>query len=162
MKRLGIALLLFATSAASVVAARVLYVQSPAAKLLPKPALNSPGVRLARGSSVREVGQEGLFYRVSAAGQTGWVAKLFVGPVPPGRRLDVGASVDRSQSVKARARASQFSQTAAARGLVESRSVRARGDASEFDFSAVEWLERREVNDADLNDFAKSGGLTAL
>ena len=150
-------LLLFVISSA--LAARILYVQSPAAKLLSGPALNTRGVRIAKGTAVNQIGRQGLFLQVRGSSGTGWLLKLFVGPAPPGKRLDVGASVDRTSSVRARARASQFSQTAAARGLVESKNMRARGDASEFDFSAIEWLERRDVTKADLRAFVSEGGL---
>ena len=117
---------------------------------------------MSKGLAVNQVGQQGLFLQIRARGQTGWIPKLFVGPARPGKRLDIGAAVTRSESVQARARASQFSQTAAARGLLESKSIRARGEASQFDFSAVEWLERRQVTTKDLEQFAREGGLTVL
>lgn len=133
--------------------AATLYVRSPAAKLLNAPQMNAGGAPLRKGQVLTQIGQQGMFYRVRTGAGTGYVSKLFVSKIKPGQKVSFGANVDKTTAVKARARASNYAQTASARGFSESKSLRARGNLHEFDFDAVQWLERLEVEAPGSEDF---------
>ncbi|HMV77794.1 MAG TPA: hypothetical protein PK453_08280 [Leptospiraceae bacterium] len=124
-----------------------LYVQSPAAQLLSSPTASSSGSPLPKGAAVRKVGEKDMFIQVSYNGQDGWVNKLFLSTNPVSSKVSFGSEIDKSTSVKARARASAFTQTAAARGYSESKSLRTRGSAEEYDFASIDWLEKVRVEE---------------
>ena len=133
--------------------AATLYVRSPAAKLLNLPKMNAGGTPLKKGQALTRIGQQGMFYHVRAGGGTGYVSKLFVSNIKPGKKVSFGTNVNKNTSVKARARASNYSQTASARGFSSSESLRARGSLHEFDFDSVQWLERLNVDETELEAF---------
>jgi hypothetical protein len=93
------------------------------------------------------VGEKDMFIQVSYNGQDGWVNKLFLSTNPVSSKVSFGSEIDKSTSVKARARASAFTQTAAARGYSESKSLRTRGSAEEYDFASIDWLEKVRVEE---------------
>ncbi|MCB1141152.1 MAG: hypothetical protein H7A24_01845 [Leptospiraceae bacterium] len=150
-KLLSITILLFGTQLFSA----PMYVQSPVAQLLDKPAANAKGTLLPKGSVVTKTGEKDMFIQVSYDGKDGWVNKLFLSDKPPSKKVSFGAEIDKSTSVKARARASAFTQTAAARGYSESQNLRTRGGAADYDMEAISWLEKIEINEADLEEFQK-------
>lgn len=125
--------------------ANAMYVQSPVAKLHKDPVATSPSSPLPQGAVVRKVGEKDLFVKVVYEGSEGWVNKLFLSTNPPSGKVDFGSDIDKSTSVKARARASIFTQTAAARGFTESKSLRTRGAAEDYDFESISWLEKLSV-----------------
>lgn len=125
--------------------ANTLYVQSPVAKLHKDPVATSPSSAISQGAMVRKVGEKDLFIKVVYEGNEGWVNKLFLSSNPPSGKVDFGSDIDKSTAVKARARASTFTQTAAARGFTESKSLRTRGAAEDYDFDSITWLEKLSV-----------------
>lgn len=127
-------------SAAAARADRALFVQSPAARLLSEPRMDAAGPPLTRGAQVTQIGEQGMFFRVRASAGTGFIPKVFASAFAPGEKANLG-SIERSSAMKARSRASNYSQTAAARGLSESQSMRVRGSLSDFDFDSILWLE---------------------
>lgn len=149
-------ILLLILAAFSTAADRSLYVQSPRARLLSEARMDASGPSLPKGSQVTQVGEEGIFFKVRSQAGPGFVPKVFVSAFAPGERANLG-SIDRSSAMKARARASNYSQTAAARGLSESQSMRVRGSLADFDFDAILWLEKVDVP-ADSSSF-ESGTL---
>ena len=122
-----------------------LYVQSPSAKLLAQPQANSTGDALAVGESLNPISEEGFFVQVRKGNKTGWVNKLFLSAFPPGGQIKLNSQTEMSDSVQARQRASDFTKTAAARGLSETESLRVRGEGHTYDFESLVWLESNSV-----------------
>ncbi len=143
MKKLVLFLVLVSSSS---LLANALYVQSPVAKLHKEPVASSSSSPLPQGAMVRKLGEKDLFIKVVYEGQEGWVNKLFLSSNPPSGKVDFGSDIDKSTAVKARARASTFTQTAAARGFVESKTLRTRGASEDYDFDSITWLEKLPVN----------------
>jgi hypothetical protein len=132
-----------------------MYVQSPVAQLLEKPMAGSPGAILPKGSVVTKIGEQDMFIKVSYEGKEGFVNKLFLSANPPSAKVSFGDSIDQSTSVKARARASSFTQTAAARGFSESQTLRTRGGAQDYDMDSIVWLEKIKIEEEEVNSFQK-------
>jgi beta-barrel assembly-enhancing protease len=129
-----------------------MYVQSPIAQLLEKPQANTKGTQLAKGAVVNKTGEQDMFIKVTFEGKEGWVNKLFLSENPPSGKVSFGSEIDKSTSVKARARASSFTQTAAARGFSESQTLRTRGGAADYDLEAIEWLEKLKIDESNLTN----------
>jgi hypothetical protein len=117
------------------------YVQSNKAKLLSQPKLNAEGSGLKIGEVLTPIAEQGLFVQVRVEEKTGWVSKLFVSPLPPGNQMKLGITSNSSEAVVARQRASDFTKTAAARGLSETQKMRVRGEGDLYDFESLRWLE---------------------
>lgn len=117
------------------------YVQSNKAKLLSQPKLNSDGILLKQGDVLTPITDQGLFVQVRWEEKTGWVSKLFVSPLPPGNQMKLGITSNSSEAVVARQRASDYTKTAAARGLSETQKMRVRGEGDLYDFESLRWLE---------------------
>ena len=122
-----------------------LYVQSPSAKLLQQPQANSTGDVLSIGEVLSPISEEGLFVQVRKGSKTGYVNKLFLSAFPPGGQIKLNSQTELSDSVQARQRASDFTKTAAARGLSETESLRVRGEGHTYDFESLVWLESNSV-----------------
>ncbi|TGL99715.1 M48 family metalloprotease [Leptospira jelokensis] len=125
----------------SVFAKGNVYVQSTKAKLLSQPKLNAEGLGLKVGEVLTPIQEQGLFVQVRVEEKTGWVSKLFVSPLPPGNQMKLGITSNSSEAVVARQRASDFTKTAAARGLSETQKMRVRGEGDLYDFESLRWLE---------------------
>ena len=119
----------------------ILYVQSPKAKLLKEPQLSSDGPTLKPGETLNPMSEQGLFVQVRIDDKTGWVSKLFVSQLPPSSQIKLGVTSNSTETIVARQRASDFTKTAAARGLSETEKMRVRGGAELYDFEALRWLE---------------------
>ncbi|MCG6141053.1 M48 family metalloprotease [Leptospira mtsangambouensis] len=132
---------LFLFLAQSLVAKGNVYVQSTKAKLLSQPKLSADGSALVMGEVLSPISEQGLFVQVRARDQLGWVSKLFVSPLPPGNQIKLGITSNSSEAVVARQRASDFTKTAAARGLSETQKMRLRGEGDLYDFESLRWLE---------------------
>ncbi|MCW7462423.1 M48 family metalloprotease [Leptospira sp. 3 VSF25] len=115
--------------------------QSNKAKLLSQPKLNAEGSLLKIGEVLTPITEQGLFVQVRVEEKTGWVSKLFVSPLPPGTQMKLGITSNSSEAVVARQRASDFTKTAAARGLSETQKMRVRGEGELYDFESLRWLE---------------------
>lgn len=130
-----------------------MYVQSPVAQLLSKPSAGEKGLLLPKGSVVNKTGEQDMFLKITYDGKEGWINKMFVSANPPSGKISFGADIDKSTSIKARARASAFTQTAAARGYSESQTLRTRGGAGDYDLEAISWLEKLKIQDSELAQF---------
>ena len=115
----------------------VLYVQSPKAKLLTNPKMDSPGEPLPVGSNVKSIKESGLFVQVQSGDKTGYVSKLFVSAFPPSQQVKLGVSSGNLDQAQARQRASDFTKTAAARGLTDTQKIRVRGKSEDYDFVSI-------------------------
>ncbi|WP_411821440.1 M48 family metalloprotease [Leptospira sp. 'Mane'] len=145
MKRTYLILFLLICSFFNSFAKGILYVQSPKAKLLTAPQLTADGLPLSMGESLTQTSEQGLFVQVRNNDKTGWVSKLFVSPLPPSEKIKLGASSNSSETILARQRASDFTKTAAARGLSETEKLRVRGGAELYDFDSLRWLESLRI-----------------
>lgn len=132
---------LFLFVSVSLLAKGNVYVQSNKAKLLSQPKLNAEGSLLKIGEVLTPITEQGLFVQVRVEEKTGWVSKLFVSPLPPGTQMKLGITSNSSEAVVARQRASDFTKTAAARGLSETQKMRVRGEGEMYDFESLRWLE---------------------
>ncbi|PJZ45848.1 M48 family metalloprotease [Leptospira brenneri] len=132
---------LFLFLAQTLMAKGNVYVQSTKAKLLSQPKLSADGFPLQMGDALFPVSEQGLFVQVRAENRSGWVSKLFVSPLPPGNQIKLGITSNSSEAVVARQRASDFTKTAAARGLSETQKMRVRGEGELYDFESLRWLE---------------------
>ncbi|TGN19661.1 peptidase M48 [Leptospira idonii] len=141
MKRSLLLFFLFVCCFFETFAKGLFYVQSPKAKLLAQPQLTAEGSPLNLGESLTPMDEQGLFVQVRHEDKTGWVSKLFISPIPPGSKIKLGVSSKSSEAVTARQRASDFTKTAAARGLSETEKMRVRGGADLYDFESLRWLE---------------------
>jgi hypothetical protein len=125
----------------SVLAGDVMYVQSPVAKLLQGPSSNSPGESIKFGESVYTISEEGLFVKVRSGTKVGYINKLFLSAFAPTAQIKLSSSLNTSENVQARMRASDFTKTAAARGLTDQEELRVRGESHLYDFDSLVWIE---------------------
>lgn len=130
-----------------------MYITSPVAKLLKEPSISADGIILAKGSIVDKIGERDMFIKVVSDGKEGYVNKLFLSDRPISGKISFGDSIDQSTSVKARARASSFTQTAAARGFSESQTLRTRGGANDYDMDSIVWLEKLQISEKEIENF---------
>ena len=132
-----------------------MYVTSPVAKLLKEPSASADGIPLQKGSVVDKIGEKDMFIKVVSEGREGYVNKLFISDKPTSGKVSFGDSIDQSTSVKARARASSFTQTAAARGFSESQTLRTRGGANDYDMDSIVWLQNLQIDEKEISNFNK-------
>ena len=130
-----------------------MYVTSPVAKLLKEPSASSEGVLIPKGNVVDKIGERDMFIKVVMDGKEGYVNKLFLSDKPTSGKVSFGDSIDQSTSVKARARASSFTQTAAARGFSESQTLRTRGGGNDYDMDSITWLQNLKIDEKEIENF---------
>ena len=147
MKYLIIAMINFQLLAAP------MYVTSPVAKLLKEPSASSEGILIPKGNVVDKISESNMFVKVVMDGKEGYVNKLFLSDRPISGKVSFGDSIDQSTSVKARARASSFTQTAAARGFSESQTLRTRGGANDYDMDSIVWLQNLKIDEKEIENF---------
>ena len=147
MKYLIIAMINFQLLAAP------MYVTSPVAKLLKEPSASSEGILIPKGNVVDKISESNMFVKVVMDGKEGYVNKLFLSDRPISGKVSFGDSIDQSTSVKARARASSFTQTAAARGFSESQTLRTRGGANDYDMDSITWLQNLKIDEKEIENF---------
>jgi len=130
-----------------------MYVTSPVAKLLKVPSASSEGILIPKGNVVDKIDERNMFVKVVMDGKEGYVNKLFLSDPPASGNVSFGDSIDQSTSVKARARASSFTQTAAARGFSESQTLRTRGGANDYDMDSITWLQNLIIDEKEIKNF---------
>jgi hypothetical protein len=139
-------------------AARTLYVTSPAAKLLREPNMASAGTPLQKGQPLTEIGERGAFYEVRGPGGSAFVSKMFVSPFPP-QQNPVGANdLRRDPNVSLSRQAGAVSETAAARGL-SGGGAQVEDVPPQYNEAQVKWLEAQRVSRAEINAFLRAGRL---
>ncbi|MCE9596559.1 MAG: hypothetical protein K8S54_01195 [Spirochaetia bacterium] len=143
--------------ATAVGADRTMYIQSPSARLLNAPKMDASGPAIARGTAITQTGEEGLFFRVRTDSGTGYVPRLYASAFPPSQKVNFGTGIDKDTAVKARARASNYSQTVAARGISESQTLRTRSGLQDFDFDSIDWIEHVQISQAEMSAFTSGG-----
>jgi hypothetical protein len=130
-----------------------MYVTSPVAKFLKEPLASFDGVLLQKGTIVDKIGEKDMFVKIVFEGREGYINKLFISDKPASGKISFGDNIDQSTSVKARARASSFTQTAAARGFSESQTLRTRGGANDYDMDSIMWLQNIQISENEINNF---------
>ncbi|MGK5093590.1 SH3 domain-containing protein [Deltaproteobacteria bacterium TL4] len=161
MKQTKIALLLISSLMvwSSIAFAETMYVRSFHAFVMEAPQLNSKKlIPLERGESVEIQSTQGLWMEISAKGQKGWISKMVLSKTPIAEKISLLATeVDISS--KARVRASTFSSTAAARGLMSSGRERI-SSRQTTNFEALEALETQSIDEAEavrfITDYTES------
>lgn len=133
-----------------------MYVTSPVAKLLKEPSASSEGILIPKGNVVDKIGERDMFIKVVIDGKEGYVNKLFLSDKPASGKVSFGDSIDQSTSVKARVRASSFTQTAAARGFSESQTLRTRGGVNDYDMDSITWLENIKIDEKEIESFKQN------
>jgi hypothetical protein len=129
------------------------YVTSPIARLHIEPNISSQSVSLKKGIVVNKIGEKDMFIKVTTDGKEGYVNKLFLSDKPTSGKVSFRSDIDQSTSVKARARASNFTQTAAARGFSESQTLRTRGGINDYDMDSIKWLESIKIDEKEIEKF---------
>ena len=129
------------------------YVTSPIARLHKEPNISSQSVPLEKGTIVNRIGEKDMFIKVITDGKEGYVNKLFLSDKPTSGKVSFASDIDQLTSVKARARASNFTQTAAARGFSESQTLRAKGKSNDYDMDSIEWLQNLKISDQEIEKF---------
>lgn len=129
------------------------YVTSPIARLHIEPNISSQSIPLEKGTIVNKIGEKDMFIKVTTDGKEGYVNKLFLSDKPTSGKVSFASDIDQSTSIKARARASNFTQTAAARGFSESQTLRTRGKGNEYDMESIEWLQNLKISEEEINKF---------
>jgi hypothetical protein len=129
------------------------YVTSPIARLHIEPNISSQSVLLEKGTIVNKIGEKDMFIKVTTDGKEGYVNKLFLSDKPTSGKISFASDIDQSTSVKARARASNFTQTAAARGFSESQTLRTRGGSNDYDIDSIKWLESIKIDEKEIEKF---------
>ena len=129
------------------------YVTSPVARLHKEPNISSESIALSKGTVVNKISEKDMFIKVTTDGKEGYVNKLFLSDKPTSGKVSFISDIDQSTSIKARARASNFTQTAAARGFSESQTLRTRGGGNEYDMESIEWLQKIQIDEKELDNF---------
>lgn len=129
------------------------YISSPVARLHKEPNVSSQSTPLSTGTIVNKISEKEMFVKVSVDGKEGYVNKLFLSDKPPSSKVSFKDDINIITSIKARARASSFTQSAAARGFSESQTLRTRGSGNEYDIESIEWLQKINIDEKELNNF---------
>ncbi len=134
--------------------ANSIYVQSPIAKILLEPNMSSAGKSIKQGQEVIQIGEEKMFLKIKNGEEVGWILKIYTSKIPTSNKANNALNVnEKSNAIQSRARASSFTETAAARGLSESKKLRTRGNTDEYDFEGLDWLDRLAIMQADFKNF---------
>lgn len=119
---------------------------------------------LKKGARLEIVTVAGSWYKVKHGSQQGWVQKMFTSTSKPGKRVSVFGNAKTQGRKHARRRASSDATAASARGLAvdantgeRSRLVDTKTDG--FDSSVLEAMENMYVEEKELIDFLKKGGI---
>lgn len=134
--------------------AETLYVQSPVVKLFTEANAGGAGKLLKAGTELQKEGEQGDFFKVKSDSGSGYVLKVYVSKNPPSNKVNFGSSLDKTKSQLSRARSSQVSETASARGFSKSATgERIRGSAQDYDFDGVEWLEKIKIQEEEASKY---------
>ncbi len=140
--------------------AETLYVQAAQTDLKQASAMNAPRVAtLKRGDSLDVQEKQGIWYRVTASGNSGWVSKLFVSANKPVGSADLNKEVQVSLEKASRRRSSSYSVAASTRGLSAVGRAREGRDAYESDFDALREIENFSLSTGKLDNFKRSARL---
>lgn len=143
----------------------ILYVNSEKTQLRSEPQITSSAlVEIPRGTALVVLKRDGIWFQVSTQTQdskTGWVSKLFVSSRKPVGEAQVShLASDSNLSKTSRRRASSYSVSASTRGLsAESKRSREGRDSYQTDFSSVEKMEKKKIDQNELRNFKNQGKL---
>ncbi|NDG84031.1 MAG: SH3 domain-containing protein [Proteobacteria bacterium] len=144
-----------------VVRAETVYVQAVKTQLRAEPKISAPFLaEPARGAELTVNKKEGPWLEVRYSGKTGWVNRLFTGPMKPVGESELGKlSEDENLAKSARRRSSSYSVAATTRGLTAGNRVREGRDPYASDLEAVQKLDAYRIDPKELEEFKKAGGL---
>lgn len=136
----------------SIATAKTWYVRSYKAFLLNAPKYGAKKISLVKkNEAVEETDIQGNWLKVKAKGREGWISKLVLTTSVSNRKISLlSQKIDITS--KARRRASTYSSTASARGLVESGRKRI-GSTQEPDYTALKKLEEIIIDEKEAVSF---------
>ena len=128
------------------------YIRSFRAFLMEEPTHGSKKLtQMERGTAVEKISEKGLWTQIKVNTQKGWVSKMVLSPTQPKAPISLLAQ-ETDIAENARRRASSYSSTAAARGLVES--GRTRIHAHQLaNYEALEILEQQHIAEQEATQF---------
>lgn len=134
------------------------YVQAASAKLKVEAKAGSADVHtVSRGATLKVLSAQGSWYQVEVDGKKGWISKLFTSPNKPVGQAEVFQTEEVSKEKVSRKRSSNYSVTAATRGL--SAGGRQGGGREQFrsNDQELERMEGQKVDPKILEQFEKEG-----
>ena len=140
------------------------YVQAADAALRAQPSMSAPkSGSVERGEELVVLRKEGLWYEVRRGGDpAGWIPRLFVSATRPVGHATLAKALDESVSLEkaSRKRTSDYTVSAATRGLLTEGRTRTGRETYAADFDALERIEKREIDQNALDNFLRSANLT--
>lgn len=136
------------------------YVQSTKTSLRSLPKSSSELLlTLPRGTELEVLSKEGLWYKVSAQGKTGWTCRLFIAPHKPVGKAEL-ENIPEELEKMSRRRTSSYTVTAATRGGFESARIRGSRELYKSNFIELEKIEDFRLPEDKLCEFWTSANLT--
>ncbi len=133
-----------------------LYVHSVKAPLYETPSIGSAKIwELQKGQRITGITEKVGWYQVKFKDKKGWVHKLMARKTPPLDKKDVYGKQVAELGDKARRRPSEFTTTAAARGLKAKR--KRFGEKYRLDYDALEKVESVVISDEEASKFLMRG-----
>jgi uncharacterized protein YgiM (DUF1202 family) len=136
------------------------------ARVCPLQSEASPGssrtAMLKQGTELSVIEKNGDWIKVKAAdGTVGYVQSFFTGAEPSASKVSRSSSLENISSVTQRRRASAYQTSAAATRGLTSDNVRDRENTSfsEYDFTAIKWVEQFSWETDEIIAFASEEGL---
>ncbi len=136
------------------------------ARVCPLQSAASPGssrtAMLSQGTELRVLETSGAWLKVKTAdGDTGYVQSFFTGAEPSAAKVSRNSSLENISSVTQRRRASAYQTSAAATRGLTSDNIRDRENTSfsEYDFTAIKWVEQFTWETDEIIAFASEEGL---
>ncbi len=138
------------------VTARICPLQKEASQASQRTAL------LSQGAELNVLEKSGTWLKVKTAeNAVGFVQSFFTGDAPSSKKISRGSSLQNISTVTQRRRASAYQTSAAATRGLTSDNVRDRENTSfsEYDFTAIKWLEQFIWESDEIIAFAAEEGL---
>jgi hypothetical protein len=139
-------------------AQEVYYVQALKAPLKSEPKMTSETLsELSRATPLTSISTNGQWVQFTHDSKTGWISKLLLSKTKPvGAAEILNNSTDASAAKASRKRSSDYSVSAATRGLTASDRVRNGEAMYRSDMKAVETLEKKKITDQEVLEFDKN------
>lgn len=135
-----------------------IYVQAASAKLKVEAKAGSADVlSVSRGESLKVLQVQGSWYQVEVQGKKGWISKLFTSPNKPVGQAEVFQTEEVSKEKVSRKRSSNYSVTAATRGLSAGGRQGAGREQFRSNDQELQRLEGQKVDPKVLEQFEKEG-----
>ena len=132
--------------------ANTLYIKGLKTKMLSSPKHGSSVINiLKRGQKVTEIRSKGIWKQVDFVGHIGWLPKILLSTTKPTARKSL-LNTKHDISIKARKRASSFTSSAAARGMLSGVEKQI-GNLTDANYKALKKLQSWHVPSPEGNDY---------